>query len=369
MHHDRFVSRYPRAAHLLPVMSWMCRSPLHASALASALASMICSAASSQVFNSLVPFYGAAGGPPEYLVTADDLPHDTMLTNQYDGVSFGGTTLAWDAISFGGGGTAVSPRNVLFNYGTAPMRFTFSVPVRIVGVYNPSVFDAIRLTFRRADNSIIQTIDMPTGAVTFAGYVASENIAAMEAVGIAGLSNFTIFLDNLEFGQGCARISLQPSGSGTCPRGSTIISARTFGLPPRTHRWQVENLPVGSDDWHDLVDGPVPGTTAVASDTGTTMLSLSNVTNAEQRFRLRVGNSCGDAFSAPASVRVCIGDLDCDGDVDDADFVIFAQAYNLLVCDDPQMPAGCPADFDLSSGVDDEDFILFARSYDDLLCP
>ena len=207
------------------------------------VAAAISGTASSQVFNALAPYRGASGGPPEYLVTADDVPHDTMLNNQYPGVSFGNTTRAWDAISFGGGGTAVSPRNVLFNYGTAPMRFTFTVPVRIVGVYNPSVFDAIRLTFRRADNSIIQPIDMATGAVTFAGYVASENIAAMEAVGIAGQSNFTIFLDNLEFGQGCARIALQPSNRGTCPRGSTFVSARTFGLPPTTHRWQVETLP------------------------------------------------------------------------------------------------------------------------------
>ena len=64
----------------------------------------------------------------------------------------------------------------------------------------------------------------------------------------------------------------------------------------------------------------------------------------------------------------CIGDLNDDGIVDDADFVIFVQAYNLLLCDDPAMPAGCPSDFNGDGMVDDADFSIFIQPYDLPIC-
>ncbi len=66
---------------------------------------------------------------------------------------------------------------------------------------------------------------------------------------------------------------------------------------------------------------------------------------------------------------VCLGDLNSDGLVDDADFVIFNNAYNILDCADPSMPAGCPADLNSDGVVDDGDFIIFIQSYDLLVCP
>lgn len=65
----------------------------------------------------------------------------------------------------------------------------------------------------------------------------------------------------------------------------------------------------------------------------------------------------------------CPADLDRDDLVSSADFVIFADAYDLLLCADPLMPAACPADLDRSTRVDDDDFTLFVRAYDDGLCP
>jgi hypothetical protein len=55
--------------------------------------------------------------------------------------------------------------------------------------------------------------------------------------------------------------------------------------------------------------------------------------------------------------------------VDDADFVIFAAAYNLLDCADPSMPVGCPADLNDDTVVDDADFVIFAAAYETLVCP
>lgn len=65
----------------------------------------------------------------------------------------------------------------------------------------------------------------------------------------------------------------------------------------------------------------------------------------------------------------CSSDLNGDGSVDDSDFVLFAAAYNLLVCDDPAMAAGCPSDLNADTYVDDSDFVIFTAAYSNLLCP
>ncbi|MBX3387961.1 MAG: hypothetical protein KF691_00755 [Phycisphaeraceae bacterium] len=69
-------------------------------------------------------------------------------------------------------------------------------------------------------------------------------------------------------------------------------------------------------------------------------------------------------FSIPPAA-----DFTGDSVVDDADFVVFASAYNLLDCADPAMPADCPADLTGDGFVDDADFVLFVVAYDHLLCP
>jgi len=74
-------------------------------------------------------------------------------------------------------------------------------------------------------------------------------------------------------------------------------------------------------------------------------------------------------FSITASIAACPGDINKDGQVDDADFTFFVQAYNLLDCADPAMPAGCPADFNHDGFVDDADFTMFVVAYNNLICP
>lgn len=65
----------------------------------------------------------------------------------------------------------------------------------------------------------------------------------------------------------------------------------------------------------------------------------------------------------------CPGDLNNDGLVDDADFILFIFAYNTLDCADPAMPLGCPADLNGDGFVDDADFVIFVVGYDELVCP
>jgi len=65
----------------------------------------------------------------------------------------------------------------------------------------------------------------------------------------------------------------------------------------------------------------------------------------------------------------CPADLNSDRLVEDSDFVLFANAYDMLDCSDPSMPLRCPSDINRDGMVDDADFVLFASAYDALLCP
>lgn len=79
------------------------------------------------------------------------------------------------------------------------------------------------------------------------------------------------------------------------------------------------------------------------------------------------GGNALDSWSAFSPF--CAGDLTADRIVDDSDFVLFANAYNLLDCADPAMAFGCAADLSLDGFVDDTDFVLFAAAYNELVCP
>jgi len=64
----------------------------------------------------------------------------------------------------------------------------------------------------------------------------------------------------------------------------------------------------------------------------------------------------------------CPADLNGDSFVDDSDFVLFVQAYDLLYCTDPASPDKCPADLTNDGIVVDDDFVAFVPAYDQLLC-
>ncbi len=106
------------------------------------------------------------------------------------------------------------------------------------------------------------------------------------------------------------------------------------------------------------------GNNADASGLTTDIMSLPRLVDGDGTPGARVDMGAFELQHGP-----CPCDLNHDGQVDDADFVIFVQAYNTLDCNDPSMPAGCPADFDGSDTVDDADFVIFAAAYNDLLCP
>lgn len=66
--------------------------------------------------------------------------------------------------------------------------------------------------------------------------------------------------------------------------------------------------------------------------------------------------------------RGCPANLNGDCAIDDTDFVLFAQAYDVYDCSAPTMPQNCQADINQDGFVDDVDFVLFAQAYDGFLC-
>lgn len=123
----------------------------------------------------------------------------------------------------------------------------------------------------------------------------------------------------------------------------------------------------------------VPGTYTVFGNNGSTSFgssiysqvstALPDLSNRLQVLQLLT--TVSDHLPVVADYEVvfapCPGDLNNDQQVDDADFAIFASAYDALEC--PPQPVSCPADLNSDTFVDDADFVLFAVAYDALLCP
>ncbi|MBX3381779.1 MAG: hypothetical protein KF805_16925 [Phycisphaeraceae bacterium] len=106
-----------------------------------------------------------------------------------------------------------------------------------------------------------------------------------------------------------------------------------------------------------LNNGQYVANTSKALAPGNYVIQVSRNQPWGGNYTLQVNGSCATS------------DLSGDGFVNDVDFVLFASAYNLLVCTDPAMPAGCPADINKDGFVDDSDFLFFVSAYDALICP
>ena len=324
--------------------------------------------ASGQVFTHHAAFRATAGLPAR-MVTADDVPHNTQLFNQYPGIEFNGTVRSWDAISFGGGGTAVSPRNVLFNYGSEPMRWRFSPPARSMGVFNPSIFDRIRLRLLRSDGTAITTIDMDTTVVTFAGYVSTEDIVAVEAAGIAGASNFTIFLDDLEWSDGCPRIQSSPRSINACTNETGSAAVAATGVGPLRNAWWVID-PDAPGGRRPVLEGVNPAPRCVpggelfvigADQPTVSVFVVGGVGFCEpEMWTSVVSNSCGEVESEPFTVEFvpCLGcpaDFNQDGGIDGADVDAFFGAWEA---------GDFAADVNGDGGVDGADVDTFFNAWE-----
>lgn len=136
---------------------------------------------------------------------------------------------------------------------------------------------------------------------------------------------------------------------------SSVLLQRFNGFNWSYLYWSASQLPGGVGAF-DVSGTLSPGQYRIWST-----LSLSATGeqdfNADYSYALELAGAGG-----------CACDLNGDGQVDDADFVLFVLGYNLLDCSDPAMFEGCPADFNRDGVVDDSDFVSFVVAYNALLC-
>lgn len=208
------------------------------------------------------------------------------------------------------------------------------------------------------------------------------------------LSDFYLATHGVRFSSGSAFVAVVNHGANT-PSGRNILGGSTLdGRLTYLSTFPVEAAffdPTGSVKYvvtavsvrGDL--RPIPGSKTLeaydvdgnllGSDTQPDSNPAPLAVNAAGIHRIRMFSQSATIgfddlrFDVPRSPTACPGDLNSDSVVDDADFSLFAAAYNLLDCADPAMPAGCPADLNSDALVDDADFSIFVVAYDALVCP
>jgi hypothetical protein len=171
------------------------------------------------------------------------------------------------------------------------------------------------------------------------------------------------------FEPGLLTVLSQPQDALSCAGADVSFESMTDGNGTKSYRWQIEDPAAVPFGWRDIDDGPllVNGKQiAIAANTksGSEPLQLTNLRGLSPiKMRFLVYNDCNALLSRTATLRIHAADFNCDGIYDDLDFSLFAAAYDLLACDDPAMPAGCPADLNADGVVDDQDFGEFIVAY------
>lgn len=151
--------------------------------------------------------------------------------------------------------------------------------------------------------------------------------------------------------------AVQPKDTASSPdRSAVFVAELAAESGEATYRWRRNGVPL--DDEPGFVEG------ATAAE-----LRLHNTSACDAgRYDCVATTPCGVATSRAGELLVCVGDLNGDGFVDDADFVGFVAGYHVLLARDSAMEAGAPADFNCDELVDDADFVIFVAAYDALVC-
>lgn len=169
-------------------------------------------------------------------------------------------------------------------------------------------------------------------------------------------------------------IAVTVFGATTSITGSALAAARSTVIPFTINGTNLRNVTAAS-----MVTDNNPGVTItgtpVPNALGTQVTGLSFVINSTATLgatTLTVSNTDGTAnFPGFLTVntRSCPADLNGDSQVDNTDFVIFADAYSIFDCADVLMPITCPSDLTADGQVDNADFTIFANAYSEFLCP
>ncbi|MBS0187828.1 MAG: hypothetical protein JSS51_07150 [Planctomycetes bacterium] len=148
--------------------------------------------------------------------------------------------------------------------------------------------------------------------------------------------------------------TVMPAYAGACPGGNATITAHAVGTGPFTYKWRKNGQDIN------------PASNSSALKPTLELPGVSDATLGD--YDCVIINACGTHITDAVPFILCVADLNCDGSVDDLDFQLFTEQYNILDCADPGMPAGCLADLNGDGLVEDLDFQLFVPAYDRLLC-
>lgn len=115
-----------------------------------------------------------------------------------------------------------------------------------------------------------------------------------------------------------------PSITYACPGTGATFSAAAIGTPTINYRWRRNGI--------NLADGPT-GSGSTISGSGSAMLSITNVTLADEGFYDCVAqNACGSAGTTPVELRVTLaGDADRDGFVGLSDIALLTSNWTATV--------------------------------------
>lgn len=216
-----------------------------------------------------------------------------------------------------------------------------------------------------------------TGWVLLEAWGVSNDGSAIAGTGTFNGATRAFLIKNLPC-PSTATIVTDPINTAVCaaPTSSALLATTIDAPGDVTYQWSVESPP------NSGVFEPITGPT-YADTTGLTFEVAGwqgpeiTITGARapawiKDIKVVVGvtNPCGTVNTSVARVVLCTADLTCDLQVDDADFVQFANAYNALLCPEgtPGVPLSCPGDLNQDGFVDDADFVRFAEAYNTLLC-
>lgn len=114
-----------------------------------------------------------------------------------------------------------------------------------------------------------------------------------------------------------------------------------------------------------LADGRRPDGSSLWGATGRT-LSITKVQRGDEGvYQVLVSDRCGTAAAEAILRSTCAADLSLDLTVDDADFHVFAAAYDAVLC---SAADECVSDLNSDGAVDDRDFERFVVEYGILNC-
>ncbi|MBX3361124.1 MAG: hypothetical protein KF912_06440 [Phycisphaeraceae bacterium] len=159
------------------------------------------------------------------------------------------------------------------------------------------------------------------------------------------------------------RIQVQPRADTiTCEGGTAVLTLESTGGSP-SYLWRK----LVGGVWTSLVDGPT-GTGSSISGATTPSVSISNFDHADEgEYSCILFDSAAPAGveSASSSVRVCLANVNCDGEVDILDFLDFMDAFGL--CDARPAPcagsSGFDADLNGDTVIDILDFLDFLDAF------